>query len=181
MPIFESHGLRIIDVEKLATHGGSVRIYVAQISSEWVTSDSVGMILQEETENDPREESIWQSLQNRTLQVKIDLVEELIKCKMNGAKVAAYGAAAKGNTLLNYCGIDSDLISYVVDLNPHKQGNYLPGSRIPIVGVEELDRRPPDVLLVLPWNLAVEVKSQLNNYTEQGIKLLRAVPSLEYF
>lgn len=181
IPIFESHGLRIIDVEKLATHGGSVRIYVAQISSEWITSDSVGMILQVETENDPREESIWQSLQNRTLQVKIDLVEELIKCKMNGAKVAAYGAAAKGNTLLNYCGIDSDLISYVVDLNPHKQGNYLPGSRIPIVGVEELDRRPPDVLLVLPWNLAVEVKSQLNNYTEQGIKLLRAVPSLEYF
>jgi hypothetical protein len=181
MPIFKSHGLRIIDVEKLSTHGGSVRIYVAQISSEWVISDSVNRILQEETENDPREETIWQSLQNRTLQVKIGLVEELIKCKMNGAKVAAYGAAAKGNTLLNYCGIDSDLISYVVDLNPHKQGNYLPGSRIPIVGVEELDRCPPDVLLVLPWNLAVEVKSQLDNYIEQGMKLLRAVPSLEYF
>jgi SAM-dependent methyltransferase len=181
MPIFKSHGLRIIDVEKLSTHGGSVRIYVAQISSEWVISDSVNRILQEETENDPREETIWQSLQNRTLQVKIGLVEELIKCKMNGAKVAAYGAAAKGNTLLNYCGINSDLISYVVDLNPHKQGNYLPGSRIPIVGVEELDRCPPDVLLVLPWNLAVEVKSQLDNYIEQGMKLLRAVPSLEYF
>jgi hypothetical protein len=181
MPIFKSHGLRIIDVEKLSTHGGSVRIYVAQISSEWVISDSVNRILQEETENDPREETIWQSLQNRTLQVKIGLVEELIKCKMNGAKVAAYGAAAKGNTLLNYCGIDSDLISYVVDLNPHKQGNYLPGSRIPIVGVEELDRCPPDVLLVLPWNLAAEVKSQLDHYIEQGMKLLRAVPSLEYF
>ena len=135
----------------------------------------------EETESDPRDVSIWQSLQNRTLQVKINLVEELIKCKKNGTKVAAYGAAAKGNTLLNYSGIDSDLIDYVVDLNPHKQGNYLPGSRIPIVGLEELDKCPPDVLLVLPWNLAEEVKVQLNNYIVKGMKLLRAVPSLEYF
>lgn len=181
LPIFKSHGLKIVDVEKLYTHGGSVRIYVAQSSSVWVISDAITRILIEEIENDPREVSIWQSLQNRTLQVKINLVEELIKCKKNGIKVAAYGAAAKGNTLLNYSGIDSGLIDYVVDLNPHKQGNYLPGSRIPIVGVGELDRCPPDVLLVLPWNLAEEVKVQLNNYIEKGMKLLRAVPSLEYF
>ena len=181
LPIFKTHGLRIIDVEKLLTHGGSIRIYVAQRSSAWVISDAVTRILLEETKNDPREELIWQSLQYRALQVKIDLVEELISCKKNGTKVAAYGAAAKGNTLLNYSGIDSDLVDYVVDLNPHKQGNYLPGSRIPIVGVEVLDRRPPDVLLVLPWNLAEEVKAQLSDYVEQGMKLLRAIPSLEYF
>ena len=154
---------------------------MAQLSSAWVISDAVTRILLEETKNDPREELIWQSLQYRALQVKIDLVEELISCKKNGTKVAAYGAAAKGNTLLNYSGIDSDLVDYVVDLNPHKQGNYLPGSRIPIVGVEVLDRRPPDVLLVLPWNLAEEVKAQLSDYVEQGMKLLRAIPSLEYF
>ena len=181
LPIFKSHGLKFVDVEKLYTHGGSIRIYVAQSSSAWVISDNVTKILIEETDNDPREESIWQSLQDRTLQVKMNLIEELIECKKNGIKVAAYGAAAKGNTLLNYSGIDSDLIDYVVDLNPHKQGKYLPGSRIPIVGVEELEKYTPDVLLVLPWNLAEEVKIQLNNYVDRGMRLMRAVPRLEYF
>jgi hypothetical protein len=95
--------------------------------------------------------------------------------------VAAYGAAAKGNTLLNYCGIDSHLIDYVVDLNPHKQGNFLPGSRIPIVSATELEQNTPDVLLVLPWNLAGEIKAQLSSFTVNGMKLLRAIPKLEYF
>jgi len=180
-PIFESHGLRITDVEKLNTHGGSIRIYVVPTDSSWETSDSVSKILQEENENDPRNKVIWRSLQEKTLRVKIDLLEELVKCKREGIKVAAYGAAAKGNTLLNYCGIDSDLIDYVVDLNPHKQGNYLPGSRIPIVGIHHLTENTPDVLLVLPWNLADEIKSQLSNFTNAGLKLLRAVPNLGYF
>ncbi len=180
-PIFESHGLRITEVEKLNTHGGSIRIYVVRTDSSWETSDSVSIILQEEAENDPRNKIIWRSLQEKTLRVKIDLLEELVKCKREGIKVAAYGAAAKGNTLLNYCGIDSDLINYVVDLNPHKQGNYLPGSRIPIVGMDYLTENTPDVLLVLPWNLADEINSQLSNFTNAGLKLLRAVPNLEYF
>jgi hypothetical protein len=141
----------------------------------------VSIILREEAENDPRNKIIWQSLQENTLSVKIDLLEELVKCKRQGIKVAAYGAAAKGNTLLNYCGIDLDLIDYVVDLNPHKQGNYLPGSRIPIVGLNHLVENTPDVLLVLPWNLADEINSQLSNFTNSGLKLLRAVPNLEYF
>jgi len=180
-PIFESHGLRIIEVERLNTHGGSIRIYVARADSTWKTSDSVATILREETQNDPRNKAIWGSLQEKTLRVKIDLLEELVKCKRQGIKVAAYGAAAKGNTLLNYCGIDSDLINYVVDLNPHKQEKYLPGSRIPIVGLDYLTENTPDVLLVLPWNLADEINSQLNNFTDAGLKLLRAVPNLEYF
>jgi 2-polyprenyl-3-methyl-5-hydroxy-6-metoxy-1,4-benzoquinol methylase len=181
LPIFESHGLRITEVEKLNTHGGSIRIYVARTDSSWETSDSVSIILQEEAENDPRNKVIWRLLQEKTLRVKIDLLEELVKCKRQGIKVAAYGAAAKGNTLLNYCGIDSDLVNYVVDLNPRKQGNYLPGSRIPIVGLEHLTENTPDVLLVLPWNLADEINSQLSNFTNAGLKLLRAVPNLEYF
>ena len=180
-PIFESHNLKIVDVEKLSTHGGSIRIYIADAQSAWIVKDSVEKILVEEAEIDPRDESIWRSLQERALRVKIELLEELIRCKRNGIKVAAYGAAAKGNTLLNYSGISSDLVDYVVDLNPHKQGNYLPGSRIPIVGVDELARNIPDVLLVLPWNLAGEIKVQLGNLAGKGVKFLRAVPSLEYF
>ncbi len=180
-PIFESHGLRIIEVERLNTHGGSIRIYVGRADSSWKISDSVATILREETQNDPRNKAIWGSLQEKTLRVKIDLLEELVKCKRQGIKVAAYGAAAKGNTLLNYCGIDSDLINYVVDLNPHKQEKYLPGSRIPIVGLDYLTENTPDVLLVLPWNLADEINLQLSNFTDAGLKLLRAVPNLEYF
>ena len=95
--------------------------------------------------------------------------------------MAAYGAAAKGNTLLNYSGIDSDLVEYIVDLNPHKQGNYLPGSRIPIVGLEELVTKTPDVLLILPWNLAIEIKEELKSFHEKGVQFLRAIPNLEYF
>lgn len=182
MPIFESHGLKIIDVEKLSTHGGSIRIYVVPDLSSRVTKDSVSNILIEEAAFDPRLESIWKSLQERTLQIKIDLLNVLIECKKNGLIVAAYGAAAKGNTLLNYSGADSDLIDYVVDLNPHKQGKYLPGSRIPIVGVERLSEIPPDVLLVLPWNLAIEIKAQLTYLANMNtMKFLRAVPNLEYF
>ena len=157
-PIFESHGLRVIDVEEVATHGGSIRIYVAKCESSWKINESVARILKDEQEVDPRSESVSRYLQERTLRVKMNLLEELIRCKREGIKVAAYGAAAKGNTLLNYCGISSDLVNYVVDLNPHKHGNYLPGSRIPIVDPIKLNENTPDVLLVLPWNLAGEVR-----------------------
>jgi hypothetical protein len=182
LPIFEKHGLKVIDVEKLSTHGGSIRVYVVPALSPRGTSDSVVSVLAEEATLDPREQVVWESLQTRTLRVKIDLLEELIKCKKNGLAVAAYGAAAKGNTLLNYLGVDSDLVEYVVDLNPHKQSKYLPGSRIPIVGIEHLKENQPDVLLVLPWNLADEIKSQLTRLTNvNSMKFLRAVPNLEYF
>lgn len=182
LPIFEKHGLKVIDVDKLSTHGGSIRIYVVPALSPRVTSDSVAIVLAEEATLDPREQLVWESLQNRTLGVKIDLLNELIKCKKDGLMVAAYGAAAKGNTLLNYLGADSDLIEYVVDLNPYKQGKYLPGSRIPIVGIEYLMEKQPDVLLVLPWNLADEIKSQLTDLAKlYSVKFLRAVPNLEYF
>ncbi len=146
------------------------------------TSDSVVSVLAEEATLDPRAQVVWESLQARTLRVKIDLLEELIKCKKSGLSVAAYGAAAKGNTLLNYLGVDSDLVEYVVDLNPHKEGKYLPGSRIPIVGIEHIKENPPDILLILPWNLADEIKSQLTYLTDvNSMKFLRAVPNLEYF
>ena len=181
VPLFASHGLRIVDVENLNTHGGSIRVYVVKTESVWETSSTVAAMLLKEAQTDPRDNSIWKLLQEKTLLVKIDLLAELIDCKKDGLKVAAYGAAAKGNTLLNYCGIDSDLIDYVVDLNPHKQGSYLPGSRIPIVGLDHLTENTPDILLVLPWNLADEIKQQLINFTTNGMQLLRAIPKLEYF
>lgn len=180
LPIFKSHKLKVVNVEKLSTHGGSIRIFVAKTDSNWTIQESVESILLEELEHDPRKESVWKSIQVRTLETKIDLLSELIACKKAGIRVAAYGAAAKGNTLLNYTGLDSDLIEYVIDLNPHKQGNYLPGSRIPILDVSVLDQQAPDVLLILPWNLAQEIKHQLVPYTNKGMKLLRAIPRVEY-
>jgi hypothetical protein len=180
-PIFETYGLRVVNIEKLDTHGGSLRIFVAKKNSSWRVENSVQELLNEELGWDPRNESVWRSLQERTLRVKLDLLSELIHCRQLGLRVAAYGAAAKGNTLLNYCGIDSDLIEFVVDLNPHKQGNLLPGSRIPVVNIDRLENDTPDVLLLLPWNLADEVKAQLVGFTGRGMKLLKAVPNLEYF
>jgi len=179
-PIFESHGLKIVDVEKLSTHGGSIRIFVAKSESIWETQDVVKATMNEESVFDPRDRAVLTSLHERTLRTKIDLVAELVKCRKEGIRVAAYGAAAKGNTLLNYSGIDSDLIEYVVDLNPHKQGSFLPGSRIPIVSDQVLNENPPDVLLVLPWNIIDEVKLQLNQLSGEGMKFLRAIPRLEY-
>jgi hypothetical protein len=179
-PIFRNQGLKIIDVEKLTTHGGSLRIFVAKTESIWETQDSVEQTLKQEAAIDPRDKEVWVSLQERTLRTKLDLLAELVKCKKDGIRVAAYGAAAKGNTLLNYSGIASDLIEYVVDLNPNKQGNLLPGSRIPIVGENRLMESPPDVLLILPWNLFDEIKEQLSYLSSHGTKFLRAIPKLEY-
>lgn len=181
MPIFSNHQLKIIDVEELSTHGGSLRIFVAKKNSKWVASEAVDTVVKQESEYDPRSELIQAKLRDETINVKIDLLQELIKLRKEGKIVAAYGAAAKGNTLLNYAGIDSDLIEYVVDLNPHKQNKLLPGSRIPVVDLDYLIRSKPDVLLVLPWNIAIEVKSQLSDMVDKGLLLLRALPKLEYF
>jgi hypothetical protein len=107
------------------------------------------------------------------------LVSSLLKYKKQGKKISAYGAAAKGVTLLNFCEISSDLIDYVVDLNPNKQGRFIPGSRIPIVDLKMLDTNPPDILLILPWNLTQEINLQLSNYLNAGMKTISAISNLE--
>jgi hypothetical protein len=109
------------------------------------------------------------------------LLAELNKCKKNGKSIAAYGAAAKGVTLLNYCGIDSKLIDFVIDLNPNKQGKLIPGVNIPITDLRALEKNRPDILLILPWNLFDEIKNELTNYLKSGLQIFRAIPSLEYF
>lgn len=181
IPIFTKHELRIFDVEELDTHGGSLRIFVCKTNSQWREVPSVNICVYEEGIHDPRSDKVAYQLQSRSQQVKSDLVEELERIKKSGKTVAAYGAAAKGNTLLNFVGVKSNNIDYVVDRNPHKQGKYLPGSHIPIVSEDYLQNNPPDVLLILPWNLAVELSQQLEYLKRQGVKFLRAIPSLEYF
>ena len=143
--------------------------------------DSVQKIIDEESQYDPRDSRIYESLQRVMEEIKNDLLSKLMKFKKDGKKISAYGAAAKGVTLLNYCGVGNDLIDYVVDLNPNKHGKFLPGSQIPIVDINELGATPPDILLVLPWNLSTEIKSQLSSYLKSEVKTIRAIPKVEYF
>lgn len=180
-PVFESHGLRVFDVEELPTHGGSLRVYVCKNEASWVTEPSVQKCLDSESSHDPRLEHVSKSVQAQIMKVKMDLINELSKAKDLGLRVAAYGAAAKGNTLLNFTGINANAIEYVIDLNPHKQGKYLPGSHIPILGEEHLRNNPPDILLILPWNLAEEIVNQLDYLRDLDVSFLRAIPSLQYF
>ena len=181
LPIFKQYKLKVFEVEKLLTHGGSLRIFLAKNNSNWEISHSVQDILEEESQFDPRDTRIYKLLQSKVIKTKSDLVTELSKQKANGKKISAYGAAAKGVTLLNYCGIKSDTIDYVVDLNPSKQGKYLPGCQIPIVDSKMLTSKPPDILLVLAWNLSTELKLQLSDHINLGMKLIKAIPEVVYF
>jgi hypothetical protein len=180
-PIFSKHGLRAFDVKNLHTHGGSLRVLVCKEDSSWTEKESVQECLALEATHDPRSVGVALEVQARSQSVKADLISELSKIKGEGLKIAAYGAAAKGNTLLNFAEIKSDIIDYVVDRNPRKQGNFLPGSHIPIVGEDYMYSNPPDVLLILPWNLATEISGQLADLKGRGVRFLRAIPNLEYF
>lgn len=181
LPIFEQYKLKVFEVEKLLTHGGSLRVFLAKIDSSREIGHSLQRILDEELEFDPRDIKVYKLLQSKVLKTKNDLVKELYKLKASGKKISAYGAAAKGITLLNYCEINSDVIDFVVDLNPSKQGKYLPGSQIPIVDSKILTSNRPDVLLILAWNLSNEIKLQLNHHINLGMKLLKAIPEVAYF
>jgi len=180
VPIFKKYNLQIIEVEKIDTHGGSLRIFVKKSSDVRIVGKSVSEIISQEMLLDPRNHMVLSNLQKKVIQVKIDLISELIECKKNGLRVIAYGAAAKGNTLLNYSKIDSDLIECVVDLNPNKQDKFTPGSRIPILGEAILKNNPPDVVLILPWNISTEVTAQLSYLRKSGTKFFRAIPNIEY-
>jgi len=181
LPIFAKYDLKIINIEKLSTHGGSLRIFLAKNISSWAVNESVLNTIDEESKFDPRDPRIYQSMNIKANKIKRDLQARLIEFKKAGKQISAYGAAAKGVTLLNYCGIGKDLIDYVVDLNPNKQGKFLPGSLIPIVDIKALNTNPPDVLLILPWNLSLEIKSQLSTLIESGMQTMRAIPKVELF
>ena len=177
--IFKSAGLRIWDVEKLTTHGGSLRIYGCHFDDCRETTSAVGALLEEEVHCGLKTISTYKDFQNKANKVKDDLLAFLIGQKRNGKTVAAYGAAAKGNTLLNYAGIKPDLLSYVYDAAKSKQGKFMPGSHIPILAPNSIDGNRPDFLLILPWNIAAEVKQQNARFAELGTKFVTAVPRLE--
>jgi SAM-dependent methyltransferase len=178
--IFESQGLQLFDVEELPTHGGSLRIYAkhAADSSKTITAN-VAAMLQKETGKGLNTLAYYDNFQQKALQVKLDVISFLTEQKRAGKKVAAYGAAAKGNTLLNYCGIKNDLVSFVVDANPHKQNKFLPASHIPVVNEAYLKEARPDFVMILPWNLKEEITVQLAYIKEWGAQFVVPIPSLQ--
>ena len=176
--IFASAGLRIWKVEELPTHGGSLRIYSCHADDVRGTHASVAALLQEEANRGLQRLETYLDFQPRADKIKNDLLAFLIEEKRRGKKVVAYGAAAKGNTLLNYAGVKPDLLPFVCDAAPAKQGTYLPGSHIPIRPPAVLRDDPPDEILILPWNIAEEVLGQLADLAERGTRFVTAVPEL---
>ncbi len=177
--VFEHHGMRIFDVEEIPTHGGSLRIYVCQQTSDRDVSDAVREILQREEDRGLTQIATYQAFARRVEETKYRLLEFLIQAKRAGKHVAGYGAPGKGNTLLNYCGIREDLLSYTVDRNPMKQGTYLPGSRIPVYAPSKIQETRPDYVLILPWNLRDEIAAQMEGIREWGGQFVVPVPELE--
>lgn len=176
---FTSNGLSIFDVQELNTHGGSLRVF-AQRADQGTheTSAAVRRVLDVERDSGVESEQYYAGFQARADRIKNDLLQFLIQAQRQGKTVGAYGAAAKGNTLLNYAGVRSDLLPWVVDRNPAKQGKYLPGSRIPIVAEDHLRQARPDYVLILPWNLRSEIMDQLGYIRSWGGQFVCAVPEL---
>ena len=176
--IFQQAGLRIWDVEELPTHGGSLRIYGCHAEQDQPVRPVVEAMLAEENKKGLRNLDVYQGFQVKANQLKDDFLSFLIEQKRAGKKVAAYGAAAKGNTLLNYAGVKPDLLPFVCDAAESKQGKFMPGSHIPILSPEALLDERPDYLVILPWNIASEVKAQNIRLVELGTKFVTAVPEL---
>jgi predicted TPR repeat methyltransferase len=178
--IFEANGLRVFDVKEIPTHGGSLRVFASLNESvKHLVQSSVSAMLKREEAEGLICKDTYSTFQIKADKVKDDFLAFLIEAKRTGKSVAAYGAAAKGNTLMNYAGIRPDLISFVVDINPSKQGKHMPGSRIPIVGVEAIKISRPDYIVILPWNLRDEVIKQNEYIREWGGQFVTAVPWLE--
>ena len=178
--IFEAQGLTIFDVQELPTHGGSLRIFARHHAdtSKPVTV-AVTDLLQKEEEKGMNSLPYYNNLQQHALKIKVDLSAFLLELKKRNKKVAAYGAAAKGNTLLNYCGIKSDMLPYVVDANPHKQNKWLPGSHIPVVNESFLKADKPNFVLILPWNIKDEIMQQLAYIRDWGGQFIIPIPELQ--
>jgi hypothetical protein len=178
--IFEANGLEMFDVEEIPTHGGSLRIYAKHSGDATKDiSSNIEQLLTMEVNKGIEGDTYYTGFQKQAEQIKADLWTFLLQQKNAGKKVAAYGAAAKGNTLLNYCGIKKDLIDFVVDANPHKQNKYLPGSHIPVVNEDHLRTHKPDFILILPWNIKDEILDQLQYIRSWNAKFVVAIPELE--
>jgi hypothetical protein len=180
--VFERHGLRVFDVEELPTHGGSLRLYVAHRTDTTRTEGpGVRRVLDAEHAASLHTLDPYRAFAARVPEVKRSLLRMLLDAQERGEVVAAYGAPAKGNTLLNYCGIGPDLVRFTVDRSPHKQGRLLPGSRIPILAPEHLREAKPHLVLILPWNLRDEIVSQSGFVRDWGGRFAVPIPSAEVF
>ena len=177
--IFRANGLRVFDVEKTPWHGGSLRVFACRAASAaHALSDRVKAVLDEESAAGLDRAETYAGMQLGALQVRDAFLEFLIDARRKGLRVAAYGAAAKGNTLLNFSGVKSDLVAAVADKNPAKQGQYMPGSRIRIVDEEALMALRPERVVILPWNLKDEIMRQLSSIRDWGGKFVTAIPTL---
>jgi len=177
--IFKHAGLRVYDVEQLSTHGGSLRVYGCHQEAGYETCSNVNVVLQAETDAGLKNLDVYLSFQFQADRVKNDLLAFLIEQHRAGKSVAAYGAAAKGNTLLNYAGVKPDLLSFVCDAAEAKQGKFMPGSHIPIFTPEAIAEKKPDYVVILPWNIAEEVMKQNACIRDWGGKFVTAVPELK--
>ncbi|MBP9885966.1 MAG: methyltransferase domain-containing protein [Leptospiraceae bacterium] len=180
--IFLANGLEVFDVEEISTHGGSLRVYAQKKEKgQQKISDRVTRLIEKEKNAGVDTLSFYEGFQSKINTVKNQMLEFLIKASSEKKIVVGYGAAAKGNTFLNYAGIRSDLISFVVDKNPHKQNKFLPGSRIPIYDEQKIKTIKPKYVVIFPWNLKSEVSEQLAYIREWGGKFVVAIPNLEVF
>ncbi len=177
--ILAAQGLELFDVEQLSTHGGSLRIFAGHAGAGRAVEPSVARVLAEEQSAGLRGREVYENFQPRIDAIRAAFLAFLLEQRAAGATVVGYGAAAKGNTLLNYCGIKgSELIRFVADLSPHKQGRFLPGSHIPVVAPERIADERPDFIIIFPWNLRDEVIGQLEHSRAWGARFVTAIPEL---
>jgi 2-polyprenyl-3-methyl-5-hydroxy-6-metoxy-1,4-benzoquinol methylase len=178
--VFATHGLTIFDVEELPTHGGSLRIFACHTEDDSRRPHSkVALLCKTEIAAGLRDLRTYSSFAEKACEIKRALLEFLIRAKCLGNSVVGYGAPAKGNTLLNYCGVDQNLLEYTVDRNPHKQGLFLPGTHIPILHPDRIRQTRPDYVLILPWNLRSEILEQLTDLRQWGCRFVIPVPTVE--
>jgi len=180
--IFAAHGLTLFDVEELSTHGGSLRIFARHTEDESrrMKERVVELLAREAVEGFSRLET-YRSFDEQVRRVKRGLLRFLIQAKEEGRSIAGYGAPAKGNTLLNYCGVRTDFLDFTVDRSPHKQGRFLPGTRVPIHGPDRLRETRPDYVLILPWNLKEEIMEQMADVRSWGGRFVVAIPEVKVF
>ncbi|MEO1626871.1 MAG: methyltransferase C-terminal domain-containing protein, partial [Bacteroidota bacterium] len=177
--IFAHHGITLFDVEELPTHGGSIRIYGRHSENEALAvTSNVQTLLQREQDLGMERLDYYADFQKKVKRTKRQLLQFLIQAKEEGKTVVGYGAPGKGNTLLNYCGIRTDFLDYTVDRSPHKQGNFLPGTHIPVYSPEKIRETKPDYVLILPWNLKEEISRQMAHIAEWGGKFVVPIPEL---
>jgi hypothetical protein len=177
--IFNAHGLRIWDVEELPTHGGSLRLWACLQTAKHEQTSAVAVLLDKEAQAGMLEIAYYLGFQSRADAIKNDFLTFLLECKREGKLVIGYGAAAKGNTLLNYAGVKPDLLPFVVDASPHKQNRFLPGSHIPVLAETIIRELKPDYVFILPWNLQAEIVEQLAYIRNWGGQFVTAVPALK--